>query len=250
MNEDLSSLLALDTETGGAGERQCRTHALLSVGIFAPPVPVLPVRDGASFEGFCHAHPGLAVDPGAVAVNGYSAERWQEHGAVPEGELLARAIAYLAFLRAERRVQRITLVAHNAGHDRGFMECALERHGLLPAWNKIVSHRWECSQAAFAFAQRGGLVPRGSASLDALTAARLNISLAEAKAQRAGHAALKDAQLCWAGYAWLLDQALFSGSPGWVTFPSRGAIAPATNKPAHLGENPCRDELSTAETPG
>jgi hypothetical protein len=245
----LASLLAIDTETGGAGERQCLTHALLSVGLFAPPVPG-DRGPGVCFERFILPHPGLKIDLGAVAVNGYSVDRWEKAAALAEGNALTRLVGELAMLRAARPgVEKFTMVAHNAGHDRGFLECALERHGLLDHWQGLVSRRWECSMAAFGFAQRSGIVPAGeSASLDALTAARLGITVEEAAARRGGHGALKDAELCWHGYAWLLEQGNFAGSPRWLTFPRRDAI-PATGGPTALNGPPQRPAVPV-DAPG
>ena len=75
----MTGVVAIDTETGGVGELQCRTHALLSVGMY------MRIGDEErKFGVYVRPAPGLLIDPGAVRVNGYSPEVWERMGAVDE----------------------------------------------------------------------------------------------------------------------------------------------------------------------
>lgn len=198
--------VAFDTETGGVGEKQCTTHALLSIGA------AVYDRDGVlqTFHQLVLPEPGLIIDPGAVAVNGYSPEKWQAGGAMNEVRALIRLWHWLA--RFTTDVRKLTAVAHNAGHDCGFLMAAVARQAAnypdvawMESWEQMVSRRWRCSCAALGYLQDAGALPEEEgASLDALTALRTGKPLAHVKALRGTHRADYDARECLEGYEWLL----------------------------------------------
>ena len=201
-------LIAIDTETGGAGETQCMTHALLSVGMYAE----LP--DGAggvrefSFHQLIIPEMGLRVDDEARRVNGFTLTKWRDGGAVNESVAMMRALNWISMVYAFGGVeapQKLQMVAHNAGHDRGFFHAALERHRMLPTVLELVSRRWECSCAALGFWRRATATP-GECSLDALTALRTKSTVEAVKAARGVHTADADALECYRGYQWMLAQ--------------------------------------------
>ena len=187
-----TNLIAIDTETGGAGERQCCSHALLSVAL---------AGSHRSMDVYVLPEPGLIIDPRAAAVNGYGAASWEELGAVPEHRAVATIIDWLA-AEAEATGAVVTPVAHNAGHDRGFIEAAMDRQGRLREWNDLVSRRWRCSCAVMRAAMDAGIIAEGYASLD-------DLSQAAGMARRekgAAHVATDDAYRCRTGYLWLVDK--------------------------------------------
>lgn len=205
--ELMRGMVAIDTETGGAGETECMTHALLSIGAYA----LHPVTGQVfTFHQLVFPRPGLIVSPGAVAVNGYSREKWIAGKAVEEDVAVIRFFSWLAWVAGAMGCVdgKLTALAHNSGHDRGFLSAAFGRYGLLEELEySVLSRRWRCSCAALGLAQDAGVVSgEYGASLDALTALRTGKSLEEVKAERGVHAANIDARLCWEGYAWLLAQ--------------------------------------------
>lgn len=198
-------IAAIDTETGGAGELECTTHALLSIGA------AVDLQDGTrrTFHTYVLPAPGLIISPGAVAVNGYSPDRWIDNGAVSEREALQRLIHWIIRWWVNRGEwaadQKVTLVAHNAGHDRGFLTAAIARRGLLDEWESLVSRRWRCSCALLGALQDAGrLSAEHGASLDNLTALRTGTDIKTVKARRGIHTADMDAIQCLDGYQWML----------------------------------------------
>lgn len=198
------NLIAVDTECGDAGPQNCESAALLSIG-GAAFVPCGAERKLVTFQRLVIPEPGLRIEPGAVEVNGYSRERWAERGAVPEGGAVKEWIQWVAGVAFQCGEERAVMLAHNAGHDSGFLMAALRRQGFVGEWEAVASRRWRCSCAVLGAAQDVGLVPgEMGASLDALTALRTGVTLEEAKAARGIHDADGDAELCLLGYEWLL----------------------------------------------
>lgn len=66
------------------------------------------------------------LDPGAAAVNGYGAARWESLGAVEEAEAVRRWLAFHARTAGDRRV---IFTALNAWFDQAFTTALLARHG-------------------------------------------------------------------------------------------------------------------------
>lgn len=204
-------VVAVDTETGGAGERQCMSHALLSIGAFVE----LPDGQARTFHQLVWPRPDLIIEPEALAVNGYSRTKWQDEKAEEERIAVIRFFAWLMETRSLLKVPKLTLVAHNVGHDRGFVEAAFERWQLLEEFQSVVSRRWRCSCSLLGSLQDAWVVPGGmGASLDALNALRLGGTLDGAKAARGVHRADDDAKACWLGYRWLLGKLHRGGAEG------------------------------------
>jgi len=200
-----NTIIAVDTETGGAGELQCRSHALLSIGAYyLTPEGGPPVK----FHQLILPEEHLKMEPEAVAVNGYDREVWKMGGAVDEARAILRFLNWLAMAKAVLRDGKLQLVAHNAGHDRGFINAAFNRYSLLDTLegdDGLISRRWRCSCALMGSLQDVGILPReGGASLDNLTALRLGVGIDSVKAMRKVHTADLDAELCWRGYDWML----------------------------------------------
>ena len=208
-------IAAIDTETGGAGELECTTHALLSIGA------AVDLQDGTrrTFHTYVLPDPGimgLIISDGAVAVNGYSPDLWREKEAVSEREALQRLINWIIRWWVNRGEwaadQKVALVAHNAGHDRGFLTAAIDRCGLRDEWESLVSRRWRCSCALLGALQDAGrLSAEHGASLDNLTALRTGTDIETVKARRGIHTADMDAIQCLDGYHWMLG--LLKSSP-------------------------------------
>lgn len=201
-------LVSIDLETGGAGELQCITHAVLSLG-----AAVTINGTEQSFHELIHPYPGLLIDPEAVKVNGYSPREWALRGARPESEAAMRFLNWLASVLAKSERaggaadQKLTFVAHNAGHDRGFLSAMMQRQGKLETMKEMVHRRWRCSCAALGYLQDAGKVDADpGASLDALTSLRTGAPMDKVKADRGRHDALHDARRCLAGYEWMADK--------------------------------------------
>lgn len=197
--------IAVDTETGGAGELQCASHALLSIGAF------FEIPDGSAplkFHQLIIPPAHLKIDPGAVAVNGYDPEVWRLGAAVPEEVAIIRFLNWLGMAKAVLHNGKLDMVAHNAGHDRGFIAAAFARYGLLDSLegdSGLTSRRWRCSCALMGSLQDAGILPPdGGASLDNMTALRLGLPRDEVRRMRAVHSADVDAELCWRGYQWMM----------------------------------------------
>lgn len=202
--------VAFDTECGGAGETQCTTHALLSVGC------AVYDAEGVlqTFHQLILPEPGLIISPEAVAVNGYDREKWLAQGATDEAAACIRLLNWTMRLWMDLRKSvplddevKLTALAHNAGHDKGFLTAALKRQGWEGEWERIMSRRWRCSCAALGYLQDAGRLPaEGGASLDNLIALRTGQALEHVKAVRGTHRADYDARQCLEGYEWLLMQ--------------------------------------------
>lgn len=186
MIPDLSSIIAIDTETGGLDPAR---DALLSIGACT--------ITGQRFQRYIWPHrqwwrlgQRCLVHPRAAEVNGYHPETWENYGAVE----LREAMCDFADWLSERKKEgaRVAL-AHNAGHDRSFLVQAERRTSI----DLHLCHRWECSLAVFRWEMRCGTVPRGPASLDALC------DLAGIHRPPL-HETLADADSCLEGYRWLL----------------------------------------------
>lgn len=197
--------IAVDTETGGAGELECRSHALLSIGAY------FKIPDGSApltFHQLIIPPAHLKIEPGAVAVNGYDPEVWRMGGAVAEEVAIIRFLNWLGMAKAVFHNGKVPLVAHNAGHDRGFLTAAFDRYGLLDSLegdSGLTSRRWRCSCALMGSLQDAGILPpEGGVSLDNMTALRLGLPRDEVKRMRAVHSADVDAGLCWLGYEWMM----------------------------------------------
>ena len=80
---------------------------------------------GRFFTRMMPPHPGR-IHPGAAAVNGFSAERWQALGAPAEAEAAAR---FLEFHEQAAAGRRVIFTAYNAPFDRGFVDAWLRRNG-------------------------------------------------------------------------------------------------------------------------
>lgn len=80
---------------------------------------------GSFFSQMMPPHADRA-DPGAVAVNGYSAERWTRMGAPSEGKAAAD---FIDFHQRTAGGRKFIFVAYNTPFDKGFVDAWLKRNG-------------------------------------------------------------------------------------------------------------------------
>lgn len=179
--------IVTDTETGGFYPS---IHALLSIGACC-------TWSSETFLAYItvESQPGKTVSAGAIAKNGYSAEKWAALGAVPLHEGFGRFLGWLEARRAER--EHASLWCHNLAFDRGFLSEAERTIGLsIPH-----RHDWRCSQSKFGEMMDDGILPRGSGGLDRL------IELSDYSKPRAEeHDALEDCYATLHGLLWLFKE--------------------------------------------
>jgi DNA polymerase III epsilon subunit-like protein len=178
------NLFAIDTETGGLNPA---TDALLSIA-------AVPSWDAEPFN--IYILPEGVVTEGAIEVNGYSPELWQQRNAV---SLKTAMLEFALWLHASGARERGAFpLAHNAIHDRNFLAAAQQRsgHDLELPW------RWRCSLVSVSLFKDAGLLPLGMPlSLDALGE---HTGYWQTDPRGAKHDALQDARCCLHGYQWLV----------------------------------------------
>ena len=185
-----SYLCAIDVETG---DLDPNTGALLSIAAVG--------EDGSRFlrwikpSTWWHLFTPRAVTYGAVKVNGYSSELWQQKGAV---SLKQAAIEFRDWISSQKKEgRRVEAVAHNAGFDRAWLEKWQDLTGI----HFGISRRWRCSQSLLLSCMDAGLIHPGASSLDALCSV-----VGVVRPLRDGrHDAALDAAACLQGYQFLLN---------------------------------------------
>lgn len=193
------SIVAIDLETGGFDPVG---HALLMIGCY-----------WTDFRGNARGlltrverDPDKEVMAEAGAKCGYVDDaQWESLGSVPVSVALDKLIVWLDGMVA-RTGGQLELVSHNGpGVDRPFLEEALREYDLgdmvFGEPDGLVSHAWHDSMFAMRACQAAGLVPVDyGASLNAL------MMESGQGAQLPIHNALSDAEACFRGYHWLLQQ--------------------------------------------
>ena len=157
--------IVLDTETTGLDPRS--GHRVIEIACVELD-DLLPT--GRQFH--CYINPERDIDPEAERIHGLSRAFLADKARFADPEICHALLEF---------IQDATLVAHNAGFDRAFVNHELDRAGLAI----IAEHRWVDT---LALAQKR--FPGMFNSLDALCK-RYRISLAE----REKHGALIDTQL-------------------------------------------------------
>lgn len=201
----LPPLVAIDTETGGAGELECHDHALLSVGAYLSLTDAKGAPRPLTFHQLILPEPHLKIKEESRLVNGYTYADWKNRGAVDEHTALMRFINWTGMVYAVAGMQggeKLQFLSHNVGHDRGFLYAGLKRTGMLDTLGEMVSRRWECSCAALGYWRRRYEMP-GGCSLDDLVSLATGDSLEAVKKSRGVHRADEDARRCYYGYKWL-----------------------------------------------
>ena len=181
----MTDLIAIDFETTGLDPH---ADTILSIGACT--------ATGATFKRYIHPPRnwlGLRkkVSPAAARVNGYAPALWAALGAV---DMVTAARSFALWLTQIKKEGARRPLAHNAGFDRAFLEALARRTRVT----FDLAHRWECSMAALAYAQRAGIVAPGPASLDHL--ARITN-----QPRPAIHDALEDARVTLTGYLILIE---------------------------------------------
>jgi len=178
-------VLVVDVETGGLDPA---INAILSVGALVFHQGAIEdrfysiVNEGDPQQG------GGKVDPEALKVNGFTHTRIQGEGRSP----VEVVNAIEAMLAKNDMRGRITIVAHNAAFDMGFMKRLWARAGK--DFNKRFSYRALCTQTGALLLEQAGRLqlPGGSASLDSLTKLwGINLDRGDGL-----HNALDDAEAC------------------------------------------------------
>lgn len=158
--------IVLDTETTGLEVSQ--GHRVIEIGC----IELIERRpSGRTFHRYCN--PGRAIDPGAVAVHGITADFLADKPAFAE-----LAEEWLAF------VEGAELLIHNATFDVGFLDAELALAGAH--YGRVAEHAEVVDTLALARAR----YPGQKNSLDALCK-RLGVD----NSHREFHGALLDAQL-------------------------------------------------------
>lgn len=202
------NLVAIDTETGGAGPNQCETHAMIQLGAY------YRTADGTGHRFCVSILPAarLIIDPRAAAVNGYSPEEWERRSAVSEQVAVIRFFQFIleARWRLDSPDRRIRFLAHNAGHDQGFLNSMLDRCGfmdevyaprdILATSDAPAAARWQCSQSAMGLLRDAGIIDTPGVSLDDGVAWMTGRAKAEVVAARGTHDAGADAESAWLLY--------------------------------------------------
>lgn len=188
----LNDLVPLDFETGGT---DAVGDPVLSVAVWT--------YSGESFLRYIRPEPGQVVHPGAARVNGYTPEIWASRGAVSLAEAMTDLRAWLVQYKVQvGNPWKLVPLAHNATFDRQFLDAAERRCGVIVT--DLLDYRWECSMTLLSALMRAGIVPRGKADLNRLSAL--------AGLPRADiHEALEDARLSALGYQWAMTQMLTGG---------------------------------------
>lgn len=155
-------LLVVDCETGGL---DANVNAILSVGALVFHQGAIEDRFYSIIDEGDPSRGGGKIDDAALKVNGFTHKRIQEEGRSPiEVVNLIEALMQKHDMRG-----RITIVAHNAAFDMGFMKRLWARAGK--DFNKQFSYRALCTQTGALLLEQAGRLqlPGGSASLDSLT---------------------------------------------------------------------------------
>ena len=173
--------IAIDTETGGLDASEC---ALLSIA-------AVPSWGARPFS--IAVLPNGRVEPKAAEISGYTPERWEAAGAVPEK---VAALELRRWLDFNDRSFRWHMAAHNAGFDLLFLNALQFRTGIdldLPGI-------WHCTKIKLQGLRENGTLPEGSNSLNELGTLSGFWEL-EPRTER--HDALQDASCCAHGLAWM-----------------------------------------------
>lgn len=172
------TLAAIDLETTGLTPG---VHGIVSIGFS---------HRKREKQWLVWPHHGAVLSPRAIEINGYSPQRWHELGAVE----LPVALSELNDLC--KKLGYIHPLAHNAEFDSRWLNWAESYTGIPHPFHT----RWQCSQAAMAFAMHIGAIPHGSCSLDSLAA------LAGLSRVSSQHIAGEDATITRNAYIWLMRQ--------------------------------------------
>lgn len=120
----------VDVETTGLDPER---HEMVDLGA----VYIRPDGEviGRFFVRILPRHPER-LDPGAAAVNGYSAARWRDAGAVDEAEAVRR---WRAFHAQASGGAPVTFCAFNAWFDQAFTDALLRRQGS--SWRALFHYQ-------------------------------------------------------------------------------------------------------------
>lgn len=155
-------LLVVDVETGGLDPA---VNAILSVGALVFHQGAIEDRFYSVIDEGAEIRGGGKIEDAALKVNGFTHWRIHDEGRTP---LEAVNLIEAMMLKHDMR-GRITIVAHNAAFDMGFIKRLYARAGR--DFNKRFSYRALCTQTGALLLEQAGRLqlPRGSASLASLT---------------------------------------------------------------------------------
>lgn len=194
------TIIACDIETGGLDPK---IHPILSIGLAQLNRKFEVTR---VLEIYVKPPAASVIDDAAIALNGYSEERWADvyhggngapimHGAIP----LKKALEIIKDWLPEGLLE---MLGHGAGFDKAVMEEAQQSTGV----DLELERRWRCSCAAalFAFDMGANLLTSASLESCAIMAGHWE------HGQRGKHRALEDAVACAAVYRWAMDSVTLS----------------------------------------
>lgn len=192
------NVIALDTETGGLTPG---VNALLSVGgCCSWSDAVLDCCVTAESQA------ARSVEPGAMKVNGYSADLWKKKGARESDEAFRDVAGWLGDRLREK--PDAVVVCHNLAHDLPFLRDFAMMCGRSDLFTGLHRYAWRCSQQRLLALMDAGVVQAGSASLNRL--AELSAWPGQRTAQ---HGALQDAQIALHGFLWMTGIEKKEGRP-------------------------------------
>jgi DNA polymerase III epsilon subunit-like protein len=110
-------MIVVDVETTGTDPVR---HAIVAIGA------VDFSRPERTFYRECRIWEGAAVQPEALAINGFTHEQITDPSRMPAAQAIAEFIAFC------KEAPEHTLAGHNTSFDRNFLQAAADRHNL--AW--------------------------------------------------------------------------------------------------------------------
>ena len=178
--------VVIDIETGGFDANR---HAILEIAAVFLQMDDKGLRLAGSWQQAVRPRPGAQIEDASLKVTGIDPNR----PGVDEAEALTELCSVVRNLQREADCQRSIMVAHNAAFDMGFLNAAIERHGIKRAPFHPFSHIDTASIAALSV---GHTVLREACE-------RAGIAFDSEQA----HGALYDAErtaelLCWSVNRW------------------------------------------------
>ncbi len=118
--------VVIDIETGGFDANR---HAILEMAAVFLDMDDEGLRICGSWQQAVAPRIGSVIEEASLKVTGIDPRR----PAMPEAEALTELFSVVRMLQRESECQRSIMVAHNAAFDLGFLNAAIERHGIKRA---------------------------------------------------------------------------------------------------------------------
>jgi len=118
--------VVIDIETGGFDANR---HAILEMAAVFLDMDHNGLRIAGSWQQAVAPRPGSATEEASLKVTGIDPSR----PAMEEGAALAELLSVVRDRQKQADCQRSIMVAHNAAFDMGFLNAAIDRHGIKRA---------------------------------------------------------------------------------------------------------------------